>query len=118
MVLINFRKEFCNSYFLQIHRANKHGVFDEATASTAFMMSMAGATDAKEPAESQLSKSSTSPASSNASNNIRPVVLKSDKDKYQVGTVQATHKPVKHGSTGGRGGGSAWTDRWQDGNSI
>jgi len=29
----NFRKEFCNSYFLKVHKANKHGIHEEMDVS-------------------------------------------------------------------------------------
>lgn len=48
------------------------------------MMSMAGAAEQKDQSEGYIGKGSASPASSTASNAVKPVVLKSDRDRHQV----------------------------------
>lgn len=91
------RKEFCNSYYLQVHRASKHGIFDDPAASALMMMAverekaeresqqaMKAAIGPNLPSAPVSVASVGSPSPPNSANSIRPVVLTSDKDRAKV----------------------------------
>lgn len=81
-----FRKEFCNSYYLQVHKASKHGIFDDPAASALMMMAAEREKAEREGQLMQASSNSPSPTSMAAGNSLRPVILTSEKERTKVMT--------------------------------